>query len=70
MEVIDALKTQHWRVLRDLRFDPQLVCHHRDELRVRGFALANVDRITEDGADGLNISASPSVVRISGDFSS
>ncbi len=40
--------------------DPQLVGDHRDEFRVRGFRLRDIDCITEQMRDAVDVAASPS----------
>jgi hypothetical protein len=56
---LDTLKALRLLPSRHLMLDPQLVRHHRDELAVRGLRLGDVDRVTEQMADRVDVAASP-----------
>ncbi len=43
-----------------LMLDPQLVGNHRDELRVRWFGFRDINRITKQMADAVDVATSPS----------
>lgn len=42
-----------------LMLDSQLVCDHGDEFAIGGLGLADVDRVAEQVADGIDVAARP-----------
>ncbi len=46
-------------LLAHLMLDPQLIRHHRDKFRVRWFGFRDINRITKQMADAVDVAASP-----------